>query len=108
MKSKFGRDLVKQFLSEQSLPIDEVVDKNALGKYAYKKYEEIENLLEEIKSVFAKVGGIENQRFLDYSYTSISRSLNSKNPAVGLATMTLEDSIVDLIGEDNEFFEKED
>tara|TARA_B100000424_G_C22609090_1_gene339587 strand:- start:112 stop:423 length:312 start_codon:yes stop_codon:yes gene_type:complete len=102
MKSKFSRDSIKQFLLEQSLPIDEVVDKKAIGKFAYVKYQEIDKLLGEIKAAFAKVGGIENQRFLDYSYANISRSLNNKNAAQGTIPITLEESILDLVGEIDE------
>tara|TARA_B100000282_G_C31585805_1_gene423285 strand:+ start:292 stop:606 length:315 start_codon:yes stop_codon:yes gene_type:complete len=100
MKSKFSRDSIKQFLQEQSLPIEEVVDKRSIGKYAYMKYEEIEKLLNEIKAAFSKVGGIENQRFLDYSYSHLSRGLNNKNAFQGSIPITLEDSILDLIGEE--------
>ena len=66
------------------------------------QYQEIDKLLGEIKAAFAKVGGIENQRFLDYSYANISRSLNNKNAAQGTIPITLEESILDLVGEIDE------
>lgn len=101
MNKKFGRDDIKQFLFEQSgLPVDQVVDKQSLGKYAQAKYEEIVSAVEDIRKVFSKVGGIENQRFLDFPYVNLMRALNSDNSAQGTIGITLKDSIQDLIGDD--------
>ncbi len=102
MKSRFNRDNIKQFLQEQSLPIEEVIDKKALGKYAHLKYEELVKIVEDIRQTFDKVGGIENQRFLDYSYSHLIRSINNSNPSQGTIPITLEESILDLIGEEIE------